>query len=299
MSDNKKTPAPPAEIDLSAVKNLEAASKTDKSFEKIINSATKGKKKSKFDFRGEPELIPLPSKGKLYGSVTDDPDVLGGFIKMLPMTAAEEEILSTQKYLKTGTATRAILQRCIASDIDARDILLFDSNFLLFYLRKISYGDEYTFEIASTEDQWQRKFKHTVKISELKFEELPDGIKEPIVIKLPKSGYTVETVLPRLFHSEEIYKRDMNRKKSTNDEDKRLTDNIIVTTLRIIDLEGNEVEQGDWEEFYEAIPALDRAELREKTNFSTGVDEIKGIICPYTEREMDVSIPIGLEFFRF
>ena len=296
MSDKKPNIPAPEQIDLSLVKNAEAVIKKDKSFQNVVA----GKKKiSKFDFRGEPELIPLPSKGKLYKAVTQDKDVLSGFIKMYPMTAAEEEILSNQKYAKAGTSTRAILDSCIASNIDAADILLFDSNFLLFYLRKISYGDEYTFEIASPEDQWNRKFEHTVKISELKFEELPDDIKEPIIIHLPKTGYTVETVLPRLFHSEDIHKRNMNRKRSTDDSDKRLTDNIVVTTVRVIDPNGEEVPEMDWEDFYEAIPALDKAEIRDKTTFSTGVDEIKGIVCPYTEREIDISIPIGPEFFRF
>ena len=63
------------------------------------------------------------------------------------MTLKEEQILSTPRFLKTGSATRMILENCIASDIDAKDILLFDSNFLLYYLRQISYGDEYTFTL--------------------------------------------------------------------------------------------------------------------------------------------------------
>lgn len=297
MSDEMKTEMP--EIDLSSINNLEAVEKKDPGIKKVINEPIKKKrKKSKFNFT-ESELVPLPSKGRLYSPITEDQDILDGFIRMNPMTLAEEEILSTPRYLKTGSATRVILDRCIESDISASDILLFDSNFLMFYLRKLSYGDEYTFEIRSNEDTFERKFEHTVKISELKFEELPDDIEEPIVVKLPKSGFTVKTLLPRLYHSEEIYKRDQNRKRTTSSEDMRIIDNYVVTTIEILDDEGEEIPKKDWEEFFLALPGIDRAELKEKTTFSTGVDEIKGIICPYTERELDITIPIGPEFFRF
>lgn len=294
--------APPSidEIDISAAANLEAASKKDRGLEEVVSKKQQSKKKrdGRFNF-SEAELVPLPSGGRLYSQVTEDEDVLGGFIRLYPMTTKEEEILSTQRHLRTGASTRLILQNCIDSAIDAKDILVFDSNFLLFYLRKISYGDEYEFELTSTEDALRRKFKHKINISDLKFEELSDDVKEPIVVHLPKSKYTVETVLPRMYHIEEIYKMNAKREKKTDGSDKRLLDNLMVTTVRVLDENKDEVSPKYWEEFFEALPGMDIAELRQKTNFDTGVDELKGIVCPYTDREMDVTIPMGPEFFRF
>lgn len=304
MAENKfpegvESPPSIEEIDLSAVNNLAAVKKKDKGIEEIISKPSfKKRKDSRFNF-SESELIPLPSKGLLYKGMTDDEDVLNGFIRLYPMTTKEEEILSTQRHLRTGASTRLILQNCIDSAIDAKDILVFDSNFLLFYLRKISYGDEYEFEIASSEDSLRRKFKHKILISELRFEEMQEGIKEPLSIVLPKSKFTVETVLPRMFHIEEIYKLNARRDKKTDGEDKRLLDNLLVTTVRVLDENKDEVPSKYWEEFFEALPGMDIAELREKTKFDTGVDEIKGIVCPYTDREMDITIPMGPEFFRF
>ena len=301
MADDKQKPeAPPSmdEIDLSTVNNLEAASKKDKGLKEVVSKKEKSRKDGRFNF-SEAELVPLPSKGSLYKEVTEDEDVLGGFIRLYPMTTKEEEILSTQRHLRTGASTRLILQNCIDSAIDAKDILVFDSNFLLFYLRKISYGDEYEFEIASTEDTLRRKFTHKINISELRFEELDDEVKEPIVVTLPRSKYTVECVLPRMYHIEEIYKMNARREKKSDISDKRLLDNLMVTTVRILDDKKKEVPSKYWEEFYEALPGMDIAELREKTKFDTGVDEIKGIVCPYTDREMDITIPMGPEFFRF
>jgi hypothetical protein len=294
----EKNMEPPSvdEIDLSAVGNFEAASKKDPSLKKTIKSSNK--RKNKFNF-SEEEIIPLPSNGRLYTRLTDDEDILNGRIKVLPMTAREEEILSTSRFIKDGSATRRVLERCIVSDIDAKDILLFDSNFILFYLRQISYGDEYTFELKCQNSLCEKKFDHTVKISELKFEELPEEVEEPIVIKLPKSKYKVYSVLPRLYHSEEISYREKNRKKSTEDESKRSVDNLIITTVKIEDSDGEEIDKKDWEDFYEALPGMDMAVLREKTNFSTGVDTLENVECPYCETDYSGTIPIGIDFFRF
>jgi len=218
---------------------------------------------------------------------------------MFPMGMKEEEILSTPRFLKSGTATRAILDRCISSNISAKDILLFDSNFLMFYLRKISYGDEYEFELKCSNSICEKKFIHKVDISKLTFEELPNTVKEPIEVILPKSGYTVKVVLPRLYHSEEITLKNSNRKKTTEDSEKRMLDNLILTTVEIIDVNGEEIDSRDWEDFYEALPGMDTAALRDATSFSTGVDTLDNVVCPYCETDFSGSIPMGPEFFRF
>ena len=280
MSDVNNAPAAP-KIDMSKIANVPQAQK---------------KKKGKFDFR-EAEITPLPSGGRLYKSVTPDTNVLNGQIELYPMTVKDEEILSTSRFLQSGVATRMVIDNCLASNIDAKDILLFDSNYLLFFLRGISYGDDYTFTLKCP--SCKKEFKHTVKISELKFKELPEDVAEPITVELPKCKYKVSFILPRLAHSEEIYNRNRNREKTTADSDKRVVDNLIVTTISIKDPEGNEVPMGDWEEFYEALLGMDRAELSEKADFSTGVDSLEDVACPYCEADYSGTIPIGVDFFRF
>ncbi|HUS50626.1 MAG TPA: hypothetical protein VMZ91_10705 [Candidatus Paceibacterota bacterium] len=300
----RQDPIPPSidEIDISKINNLEAAQKTDRTFKKIVEEKIPLRKKrkgtGKFNFK-ESELVPLPSKGLLYENVTDAEEIFKGYIKLFPMTLKEEEILSTPRFLKSGSATRMILENCIDSEIDAKDILLFDSNFLMFYLRQISYGDEYTFTLKCSNNICEQKFEHTVNISELKFEELPESTKEPLIIQLPKCGFTVETILPRLYHSEEIYMRNRSRKKNTDDEDRRILDNLVTTTISIKDIDGKEIPKRDWEDFYEAITGIDAAELREKTKFDTGVDKLEGLGCPYCGEDYSGTIPIGIEFFRF
>jgi hypothetical protein len=291
----------PEAIDLSKIKNINAVNKMEPGFEENVLKPAEAKSRSsgaKFSFT-EAELIQLPSGGRLYNNITTDPEVLKGFIRMRQMTIKEEELLSTSRFAKTGSTTRMIISRCVESDIDAKDILLFDSNFLLFYLRKISYGDEYSFEITCSNAICEKKFEHKIKISELKFETLPEDFEEPISVSLPRSRYTVKVLLPRLYHSEEIYMRNMNRKKKSDDEDRRLVDNIVVTTVEILDPEGKKVDRSDYEEFLSSLPAMDRAELTKATSYTTGVDKLENVECPYCGTDYSGTIPIGPEFFRF
>jgi len=285
------------DIDLSKVANLEALKRTDSEFAQTVSEAKRKNKKSKFNF-AESELIQLPSKGLLYKNVTEDKDVLNGYIRIYPMTVEEEEILTTQKFLKTGSATRMVLQSCIASDIDARDILMFDSNYLLFRLRQISYGNTYKFKIKCQNQFCEKDFEHSLNISDLQFNELSDDIKEPVVVKLPKSQYTVTFIYPRLAHSEEIFMRNNSRNKTTDDRDKSKLDDLITTTIEILDKNGKLVNPKDWEDFYEALIGMDRAALTEKSRLLTGVESIKDVSCPYCGSKYEGGIPIGIEFFR-
>lgn len=298
ITDLPKVPA----LDFSKIGNLNAIEKIDPSMAENIKTKSSStistkRKNSRFNFV-QPELIPLPSKGKLYGNVSKDPDILNGFIRMYPMTLTEEEILSTQRFLRTGSATRMIFENCIASDIEAKDILLFDSNMLMFYLRQISYGDEYTFGVKCLNKMCNKDFKHTIKISEINFDSLNEDIKEPIEITLPVSKYTVGFVLPRMFHSEAIYMRSAQRKIKEDESSNRILDNFIVTTIFVKDTSGKEVPMSLWEEFYKSLPSLDRSFITDKTTLNTGFDELHGIYCPYCEREYEGTIPVGVEFFR-
>jgi len=282
-------------IDLSKVSNLEASG--DEQLIKKAKMASNGRKKSKFNFNLETERVQLPSGGKLYQ--TDDEVIKSGFIDLYPMTVKEEEILSTQRFLKKGVATRMVFENCIASNIDAKDLLSYDSTYILFALRQISYGDEYTFTKKCSNDSCGKEFKHTIKISELEFNELPDDIEEPIELTLPKTKYNVSLILPRVFHTEQIQMmREKRKDATTGDRETILIDQLLVTTLSITSPDGDEVPQKDWKDFYEEIPSFDRAHISDAVRFNVGIDELEDVECPYCGTEQGGNIPIGIEFFR-
>ena len=284
--------------DLSKVSNMEALKRVDAQAVDIFRTA-KPKSTSKFNFRTS-QLVPLPSRGFLYEGVTTDPEILEqGHIRLLPMTVAEEQILSSQKYIKSGSTFRMILDRCIDSDIDAKDILSMDALYLMFVLRSISYGDKYTFTIKCQNPMCEKKFEHSIDISERPYNTLKEKIIEPIEVKLPISKFTIQLKLPRVYDDEVITMMQNNDKISSDGIRKDFIYRYYVSTVAIFDEEMNEVPKEDWIEFFEALPGYDRSEINKAISFTSGIEELKGITCPYCDTEFDMTIPIGGEFFRF
>lgn len=284
-------------IDLSKVKNLDAIEKADdKNFVRTIHKSKSNINTSIIPY--ETERVALPSKGLPYKNNTQDPDILDGYIVLREMRGHDEKILATQQYLKDGTAIKRILKNCIVSDIDVEDMVAFDINYILFALRGLSYGDEYSFKSKCNNSMCEREMNLECKISELSFNELPEDFEEPIVIDLPKSKFTLECVLSRQAHIDELRRLErMEVKKSEFDYDKSLMRLYILTTIRITAPDGNELPKKLWEDFYDQLSALDLAEIREKTDYKTDV-EAKEVICPYCGTTQRITIPMGADFFR-
>jgi len=270
------------EIDLSKISNLSATN--DTALQKKANLEKSKRKSNKFNFNLTTERVQLPSGGYLYD--TEDEIIKNGFIDLYPMTVKEEEILSTQRFLKKGIATRMILDNCIASDISAKDLLLFDSNYLIYALRQISYGDEYKFKIKCTSATCGKEFSHSLFISSLTFNELPENIVEPIEIILPKTKYVVRAILPRVVHSEQIQMlKEKEKQKTTSDVENNLVLQMLVTTIDITSPDGEEVNQKDWKEFFESIPSFDRAAISDSVRYEVEIDKLKEVECPYCGTE--------------
>jgi len=281
------------EVDLTKLANAEVFEK-DPEMKKVLeeqkNTVPVKKKKSKFSFTTASK-VRLPSEGRFYN--TEDPDINEGYILIRPMTVKEEGILSDKKLIKEGIATRIVLDNCIESDIDAQDLLSFDSNYLLFYLRGLSYGNEYDFEIKCSNEMCENIYKHTIKISDIKFKAIPKDIKEPIVVKLPLSKYTVEVILPRVYHSEKVYRESKGISSNF------ISLNYVARTYKVTDDKGKLVPKSDWSEFYEALPSLDKQEIKKLTDLDDGVEEIvNGVSCPECGTEYKGGIPFNEDFFR-
>ena len=114
---------------------------------------------------------------------------------------AEEEILTNQAYLKANSAFRILFENCVASDYDASKLLSYDTYFLLYALRNISYGNDYKFDCKCSE--CNKEFEKEINISEIDWEEIPEDVKDVNEITLPVSKFTVKIRLARLGDEEE------------------------------------------------------------------------------------------------
>ncbi len=110
------------------------------------------------------EMIALPSKGYFY---TEGHPLSSGYIEMKYMTAREEDILSSQSLIKSGTVIDKLLQSLIVTKINYNDLLTIDKNAVFIAARILAYGPDYEVEIACP--SCGEKSKHVIDLQQ--FEE--------------------------------------------------------------------------------------------------------------------------------
>lgn len=292
-------------IDLSNISNINAVKGTNPSVDKFIEKSVKidskkeakvsdiisdGYKIEKFEkyprkFEFTPaDRVKLPSNGLPYQNC-EDKDVREGYVWIYPLTMKEEEILSTQKYIREGVATIMVLNNCLKSNIDAMDLTISDFYYLLMYLRQISISDDFDFNVVCP--NCGNEFQYKIKISEQKFDELdPSEFREPIRVDLPTTNYTVLLGLPRIRTVREI--SWMISKEDTKDIG--IADFLFTRTIAIITNDGNEVPREDWIIFYNNLPHKDSEEILKYAQFDNGMAHvINNTTCPKCGKEIEGS----------
>jgi len=101
------------------------------------------------DYKFPTEIIELPSKGLIYPK--DNP-LSSGKIELKYMTAKEEDILTTQSYIKDGTVLDRLFQSLIVSNgeglpIKYVDLVVGDKNAIMIASRILGYGKDYEVEL--------------------------------------------------------------------------------------------------------------------------------------------------------
>ena len=102
------------------------------------------------DYKFPTEIIELPSNGLVYPK--DNP-LSSGKIELKYMTAREEDILTTQSYIKDGSVLDRLFQALIISNGDGLpikyvDLVTGDKNAIMIASRILGYGKDYEVEIA-------------------------------------------------------------------------------------------------------------------------------------------------------
>jgi hypothetical protein len=236
------------------------------------------------EFKLPTETIELPSKGLLY---TSDNLLSSGTIEMKYMTAKEEDILTNQSYIQSGTVLDKLLQSLIVTKISYDDLLIGDKNAIMIAARILGYGKDYKFMYRGEEE--------TVDLTKIEnaplHEEVQKATSNEFAFTLPNSGNVVTFKL--LTHSDE---------KKIEQETKGLTkinknsSTSITTRLKhqILSING-ETEKPKIREFVDNyLLAQDSRALRERIKeLSPDVD-----LTFFPENgDNRVDIPIGISFF--
>jgi hypothetical protein len=100
------------------------------------------------EFKIPTETVELPSKGLLYPK---DSELAKGVVEVKYMTAAHEDILTNQAYIKNGTVLDKLIKALIVTPINYDDLLIGDKNAIMVAARVLGYGSEYKFTYGGEE----------------------------------------------------------------------------------------------------------------------------------------------------
>jgi len=93
------------------------------------------------------ESVPLPSRGLIYP--VDSPLYGQETLDIRPMTAREEDILTSRAYIKNGTVITKLIDSCLVDKrINSNDLISGDRTALMVALRITGYGADYTTDVV-------------------------------------------------------------------------------------------------------------------------------------------------------
>lgn len=116
-------------------------------------------------------LVLLPSKGSLY---PEDHPLRAGKVDMKFMTAKEENILTTESYIKDGSVIDKFLQSMImAPKFDYDDLLIGDKDALIIASRIYGYGEHYDIKVTAPSGREQSV---SINLSELEHKEVDESL---------------------------------------------------------------------------------------------------------------------------
>lgn len=256
------------------------------------------------DYKFPTEIIELPSRGLIYPK--DNP-LSSGKIEMKYMTAKEEDILTTQSYIKDGSVLDRLFQSLIVSNgegvpIKYVDLVIGDKNAIMIAARVLGYGKDYKVQIndpfsGNVQDE-------TIDLTQ--FDNIDyDGSqqielhKNEFEFKLPQSKRTVTFMILNESKDRKI-KHELEDLKKANRKLKNQTMPELTTRLKhsILSVDG-EYDQKVVRNFVDnELFAFDSKALRNHIrDVSPDIDLTWEFVSEETGEGREMSLPIDLTFF--
>jgi hypothetical protein len=241
------------------------------------------------------EIIDLPSKGLLYPK---DSPLSSGTLEIKYMTAKEEDILSTESYIRKGIVLEKFLESIIVTpNVSLSDMLIGDIDALTIAARIYGYGKDYE---AFVETPSGKKQRIEVDLTQLDFNLLEERfIKEKGInefdFELPKSkvqiSFKMLTQKDQKRYLEEVEKN----KKAFSGETKSASTQFV---YQLVSVNGSTDEKFIREFVDEGLMAFDARALRKYIEtIQPGVNLSVEEVDRETNQPFSVDIPISLQFF--
>ena len=256
------------------------------------------------DYKFPTEIIDLPSKGLIYPK--DNP-LSSGKVEMKYMTAKEEDILTTQSYIKDGSVLDRLFKALIVSNgegvpINYSDLVTGDKNAIMIAARVLGYGKDYEVEI--TDPFTNNKQKETIDLTQFENKEY-DGSKqvEPhrneFEFELPRSKRKI-TFMAMTESKERKVKHLISANQKQSRKLKDMTSRDLTTRLKVMILSvDGETEEKVINNFVDnELFALDSQALRAYINeVVPDVNMTHEFISEETGERRDMLLPMDVGFF--
>lgn len=241
------------------------------------------------------EVIPLPSGGKIYPPEFAFHNCER--VEIRPMTAREEDILTSRALAKKGTVVTELIKSCLINkDVNVNQLISGDRNALMVAIRVTGYGHEYDIDINCP--ACSHKFKNTFDLNSLPIKTLDidpvqNGQNEFEFI-LPMSKKRITFKLLTGVDEEEINIKNERMKKLGSQ-----IDNLITTRLQhsILSIDGD-YNKSNISSFIRNMRAGDSLAFRKYMDkLEPGIEMKQEVVCPSCENQEEVNVPIGVSFF--
>lgn len=238
------------------------------------------------------EEYQLPSKGKVYSKE------INSNIKIRSMTTEEEmKRLGPSPYVYKKFSN--IIDDCLIEKpgVSAYDMCVGDYQFLLYRLRAVTYGDDYSIDSICP---YCGSINHlTIDLSKLKVNTYSDELKKYMEFELPRSKKLIKLKLqtPRMLDEVNKKCKELEAHSSSIDSEPAILFNIMSL---IESVDGVILPEVKLENFVRKLPMQDANYiLQNSKNLVTaiGIDTTFNCDCNSCKKEYKSSLPITGEFF--
>lgn len=241
------------------------------------------------------EIIDLPSRGLLYSK---DSPLSSGTIEIKYMTAKEEDILTTESFIRKGVVIDKFLQSLIVTpNVNLSDMLIGDIDALTVAARIYGYGNDYDAFIETPSGKQQRT---EIDLTQLKLNYLEDRfLKEANLnefdFELPKSGVKISFKMLTKADQERYSAEVEKNKKAFSGETKSASTQFV---YQIVSVDGNREERVIRQFVEEGLMAYDARALRRYIDeVQPGIDLSVEVTDRETGETFPAEVPIGVQFF--
>ena len=242
------------------------------------------------------ETVPLPSEGKIYppSSTLFNRQT----IPIKAMTAHEEDILSSQAYIKEGVVINELIKSCVTDkSVIVDDMIIGDRNALMVAIRITGYGSDYNVNVGCSNCGATNKVKVNltdIPIKRLELEPEENG-KNRFKFELPVSKKVVHFKFMTMKDDVDRAAAQKNTSKFLNTKIENNVTSFLAYSIVSID---GVTDKNQINHFIKNMPAFDSRSLRKFIRANEpGMDMTDTFGCMSCGHHNEFAIPVTAEFF--